>query len=352
MHREVRRVGILLFDRVTALDVAGPGDAFASAVQQGEESRAAATLESAYEVIMIGLTRRACTAESGLVFQPSVTAGDAPALDTLVIPGGSGLREKKTNDRVSAWIRERAPDVRRIASVCTGIYGLAPTGLLDGRCVTTHWRFAEDVAARFPGLRVRANELFVKDGPFYTSAGVTAGIDLSLSLIAEDLGSSAALGVARELVVYMQRAGGQDQFSEPLQFQSGAPERFADLLAYVAAHLNRDLSVDALARRMAVSPRQFARQCKEALGCSPAALVKKMRLDEAKARLLKRNTTVEAVAASVGFGSPDVFQRAFERRFGINPSAYRGRFKGSEPARRQPARPEPARREPGRTRDR
>lgn len=331
MHGNVRRVGIVLFDGMTALDVVGPSDAFASAALPKEEANGAPA--PAYQVIAIGLTRGRCTSESGLAFQPSATLADAPSLDTLIVPGGSGLRRKKVNERVSGWIRSRAGDLRRVASVCTGIYGLAPTGLLDGRCVTTHWRFAEDVAARFPRLYVRANELFVKDGPFYTSAGVTAGIDLSLSLIAEDLGASAALRVARELVVYMQRAGGQDQFSEPLQFQAGAPERFADLLAYVAAHLKRDLSVEALARRMAVSPRQLARQCRDALGCSPAALVKKMRLDEAKTRLLRRNTTVEAVAASVGFRSADVFQRAFERRFGINPSAYRGRFRRSEVAR-------------------
>jgi transcriptional regulator GlxA family with amidase domain len=316
MRTRSRRIGILIFDGMTALDVVGPADAFASA----------GSAAPAYEVVTIGLTRQRCVAESGLLVQPSHTIDDALALDTLLVPGGSGLRERRVNRRAANWIGERARHVRRIASVCTGIYGIAPTGLLDGRRVTTHWRFAEDVATRFPKLKVCANDLFIKDGAFYTSAGVTAGIDLSLSLIEEDLGSSAALAVARELVVYMRRDGGQAQFSEPLRFQSSAPDRFSNLAAYIAAHLDGDLSVDVLARKMAVSPRQLNRQCNDVLGCSPAELVQRIRLDEAKSRLLRRETTVSVVAESLGIRSADVFRRAFERRFGINPSAYRARF--------------------------
>ncbi|PYK08503.1 MAG: AraC family transcriptional regulator, partial [Verrucomicrobia bacterium] len=153
------------------------------------------------------------------------------------------------------WVRLHATRIRRIASVCTGVYGLAPTGLLDGREVTTHWRFAKDLSQRFPKLRVNANALFLKDGPFYTSAGITAGIDLSLALIEEDYGAAAALVVARDLVVYLKRPGGQEQYSEPLQFQSKSTDRFTDLAVWMQGHLHGDLSVEALAKRACLGSR-------------------------------------------------------------------------------------------------
>lgn len=324
MAADTRRVGILLYDGVTALDVVGPADAFSSALRPAKS--ALQRPAPAYEVLTIGLSGARAVAESGLVLEPTHAVDRVPALDTLIVPGGRGLREPAMNARASQWIRRRAGRTRRVVSVCTGIYALAASGLLDGRQVTTHWRFADDVAARFPALHVRPDELFVRDGRFYTSAGVTAGIDLSLSLIEQDLGGAAALGVARELVVYVRREGGQAQFSEPLRFQRDTPPRFSDLVAHVAAHLDHDLSVEALAARMAVSPRQLTRQCRESLGCSPGALVSRMRLDAAKSRLLRPHATVGQVAASVGFGSADVFRRAFERSFGVTPSAYRARF--------------------------
>lgn len=196
-----------------------------------------------YEVLTIGLTNKAFVAESGVVFKPHVTLHTAPALDTLIIPGGNGLRKAETNVKVVAWLKSLAGRIRRIASVCTGIYGLAPTGLLDGRLVTTHWRFTRDVAMRFPKLRVESNALFLRDGPFYTSAGITAGIDLSLALIEEDYGPQVALSVARELVVYLKRPGGQEQYSEPLQFQIQSTDRFADLAGWIPGHLSQNLSV-------------------------------------------------------------------------------------------------------------
>src|SRR6202011_3763539 len=165
-------------------------------------------------------------------------------LDTLIVPGGRGLRDAQTNVAIVKWLKAKAAQTRRIVSVCTGIYGLAPTGLLDGRRVTTHWRFAADVAAHFPKLKVDPNALFLKDGCFYTSAGITAGIDLSLALIEEDYGPSVALAVARELVVYLKRSGGQEQYSAPLQHQIRSADRFADLVGWITANLHKDLSVE------------------------------------------------------------------------------------------------------------
>jgi transcriptional regulator GlxA family with amidase domain len=317
-----RRIGILVFDGITALDLVGPADAFGSA-QQGSEGAP----KPAYEVVVLGISRRVCVAESGVKLTPDYRLQDAPALDTLIVPGGCGLRELATNEKVVRFIKQRARKVRRIAAVCTGIYGLAPTGLLDGRRVTTHWNFATDVARRFPKLRVANDELFIKDGRFYTAAGVTSGIDLSLSLIEEDLGPARALAVARELVVYMKRQGGQEQFSEPLRFQLATRDRLRDLSDFVTAHLSHDLSVPALAKHLGVSPRQLTRQCQRELGQAPAALVQRLRLDDARRRLLEPSATVDLVSSAVGFGSADVFRRAFEQRFGVNPSAYRERFR-------------------------
>jgi transcriptional regulator GlxA family with amidase domain len=319
-----KRIGFFVFDGITALDLVGPAEAFAVATAPVPAPGAAS--QPAYEVLTLGLSRRTCVSESGVALVPSCTLEDAPALDTLIIPGGSGLRRPRANLKVTRWLQQRTPGIRRVASVCTGIYGLAPSGLLDGLRVTTHWRFAADVAARFPELRVVPDELFIKCGRFYSAAGVTAGIDLALALIEEDLGASAALGAARELVVYLKREGGQTQFSEPLQFQSSARDRLGDLTATIAAHLRQDLRVEALARKSALSPRQLTRRCRENFGCSPAALVRRLRLDEARRRLHFPRSNVEVVAASVGFKSADAFRRAFEQQFGVNPSTYRSRF--------------------------
>ena len=320
-----RRIGFLGFDGITALDLVGPAEAFAAAAVGGGTGAP----HPGYEVTIIGVGTKQFVAESGLVFKAHKTLETAPILDTLILPGGSGLRTTETNKRVSDWIKSRAGRIRRIASVCTGIYGLAPTGLLDGRRVTTHWRFARDVAQRFPKLKMDSNALFLKDGHFYTSAGITAGIDLSLAVIEEDHGPSVALGVARELVMYLKRPGGQEQYSEPLQFQIESSDSFADLSAWLIGHLDHDLSVEALAARTNLCPRQFSRRFKRGFGTTPGTYVEDLRLNEARRRLSIPSTSIEAVASSVGFRSSDAFRRAFERRFDITPSSYRHRFAAS-----------------------
>lgn len=317
-----RRIGIIGFDRVTALDLVGPSDAFAAAFADDANHGH----QPCYEIVILGLLRRSFVAESGIIFARHHTLQSAPAIDTLIIPGGSGLRERQTNDRICAWVKRNAPEIRRIASVCTGIYGLASTGLLDGRRVTTHWRFAEDVANRFPALRLDRNALFIKDGAFYTSAGITAGIDLALALIEEDCGTQVALTVARELVVYFKRPGGQEQYSEPLQFQLRSSDRLADLIPWIGSHLRQDLSVEILAARANLCVRHFSRRFRRAFGSPPAEFVQNVRLDEARRRLSSHVSTIQEIADSVGFAGADSFRRAFELRFGISPSAYRGRF--------------------------
>ena len=317
-----RLIGFLGYDGVTALDLVGPLEAFSSACRNS----------AGYQTTVIGLSARPFVAESGVVFKPACTLRTAPRLDTLVVPGGAGLRDAAVARKILPWIVTRAATTRRIASVCTGIYGLAPAGLLDGLTVTTHWRFAQDVIERFPRLVVDPNAIFVKSGKFYTSAGITAGIDLALALIEEDCGPQIALDTARELVVYLKRPGGQEQFSEPLRFQTASKDAFGDLPAWIAAHLSEDLSVEALADRACVCPRHFSRRFKTAFGSPPAAFVESLRLSEARRRLAESTGSIASIASSVGFSSDDAFRRAFERHFDISPTAYRSRFAFCETA--------------------
>ena len=323
MSKGTKRIGVLGFNGVNAVDVVGPIEVFASA---GRADFTRGDSRGLYRTHLIGLTDEPFTAESGVRFLPDCRLSEAPALDTLIVPGGWGLREPSTNAAVSTWLRSRAPRIRRVACVCTGVYGLAPTGLLNRRRVTTHWRFAEDLGKRFPQLTVDANALFVKDGRFYTSGGITAGIDLALALVEEDLGPRVALTVARELVVFLKRPGGQEQFSEALRFQVHSADRFADLIAWISAHLGRDLSVPVLADRARLSPRHFSRRFHETFGCTPAQFVDNLRLTEARERLTTPGRTIDSVAASVGFASADVFRRRFRKRFGVAPKNYRERF--------------------------
>lgn len=321
--RPVRRIGFLLFDGMMALDLVGPMEAFA--IANTEHSRANG--HPCYELIVIGLRRGDATTVSGLLMKPHVALADCPPLDTLVIPGGEGLRESAgTTALATRWIKQRAPTTRRIASVCTGIYGLAPTGLIDGRRVTTHWRYAGKLAQRFPALRIETDAIHIKDGKFYTSAGITAGIDLALALIEEDLGHAAALQVARELVVYMKRDGGQGQYSEPLQQQTVTTDCIGELAAYIDAHLAGDLTVESLAARHHLSPRQFSRRFRDAFHVTPATYVRAVRLDRAKQLLGAARCNVSRLADMVGFASDDAFRRAFELRFGVAPRDYRRRF--------------------------
>lgn len=315
----VKRIGFVAYEDMTALDLAGPLEVFHTA-------NGCAAGERVYDFVVLTATGDAVAAESGLKIQAHASLARAPHLDTIFVPGGKGLRDPAICAPISAWLLSRARTTRRLASVCTGIYAFGATGLLDGRRATTHWRFAADVAERFPDIRIDTDAIFLRDGAFYSSAGVTAGIDLALALVEEDYGSQLAMAVARDLVVYLKRTGGQMQFSEPLQFQTRSGDRFADLAAWIVRNLRKDLSVEALASRTGLGARHFSRRFKSTFGLAPAGYVEKLRLDEARRRLPSRRQTVESVAWSVGYASADAFRRAFERQFGIAPSVYRKRF--------------------------
>jgi transcriptional regulator GlxA family with amidase domain len=312
------RIGLIGFDGVQTLDLAGPLDAFASANQQSPGS---------YITMILSVDGRCFASEAGLQIDPNSAIAEADLLDTLIVAGGEGLRRPGRAEQVAEAILVCAPTLRRIVSVCTGIYGLASTGLLDGRRATTHWSHARDVAARFPDIRLEPDAIFIKDGRFYTSAGITAAIDLSLALIEEDYGADLAIAVARDLVVYLKRSGGQRQFSEPLRLQAKAGDVFSELAGWMLSNLAGDLSVEALASKAALSPRQFSRTFKASFGLTPAAYVEMLRLDGARQQLSMTSVSLKQIAGSFGYHSDDSFCRAFERRFGVPPSEYRRRFK-------------------------
>jgi transcriptional regulator GlxA family with amidase domain len=307
-----KRIGLIGFEAVTASHLTAAADAFtAASLDTGYGTRVAC-----YEVVIIGLSSKPFRAESGIIFSPQETLETAPELDTIIIPGGTGIRQNGVANAISEWVMRRSTDIRRIATICTGLYGLAPTGLLDGREVTTHWRFAGDLSRRFPLLRVNHKRQLLHDGQFYTSTGLTAGVDLSLLLIEEDYGPQVALSVRQELVTYLTPRPAE---SAPAP---ATANRFADVAAWVISNLHADLSVEALSRRACMCPRHFTRAFKSVFGVSPAVFVENLRLNEACRRLSTRRSTVHSVGASVGFTNAAAFHRAFERRFGRKPHTY------------------------------
>ncbi|HET6805014.1 MAG TPA: GlxA family transcriptional regulator [Frateuria sp.] len=312
-------VGLLAYDGMQALDLAGPLDVFGAA-------NALAPGAPPYALCTIGLHPGAAHAENGLAVLPTHTLEDALPLDTLLIPGGTGSRVVDADARLQHWLCERATRTRRIVSVCTGLYVLAASGLLHGRRVTTHWRFADDIARRYPGLRVEADRLFLRDGPFATSGGLTAGLDLALALIEEDLGAPAALEVARHLVMYVKRPGNQAQFSAPLAAQVQGNGRMGSLVEWMLAHLHGELTVERLADQAAMSTRHFRRTFVAVFGMTPARFVERLRLEQACLRLTGSRASIERIAAGVGFRSSDAFRRAFRARYGATPQQYRERF--------------------------
>lgn len=317
-------IGIVIFDQVASADVMGPADAFSqpSLSINRRESRC-------YEVITIGINNHLCATESGIILKPQLDIRQAPQLDTLIIPGGAGIHDPKVNKRLVRWLRRRAMGTRRIAGLGSGVYALAATGLLHAREVVTHWSIATDLSSRFPRLRVNSAKLFTHDESFYTCAGAAASVDLALALIEEDCGRKIALRVAREFVVPLKRSAGEEQYSESLKFQIQSCDRFADLPAWIVSHLNEDLSVDALAERACMSRRNFTRLFHNTFGKSPAQFVAEARIIEARRRVLVPRTNLATVAVSVGFKSPDVFSKTFERHVGVRPRTYRALCKAS-----------------------
>jgi transcriptional regulator GlxA family with amidase domain len=313
-----RTVVIIGYDGCTALDLTAAAETFHTAAYLSDPK--------AYHAITASVDGKAFSVGSGLRVVPDFSLDSIAAIDTLILPGGAGLRDPAIGTPIADWIGANEPRIRRIASVCTGLFGLAATGLLNGRRAATHWRFVDRFKALYPAIHMDADAIFVRDGKYYTSAGVTAGIDLALALIEEDLGRATALAVAREMVVYVKRPGGQQQFSDQLRFQTASAPKLRELIAFVHGHLEQDLGVERLAEEARLSPRHFARLFRQSMGMPPGEFVERARLSEAVARLTKTEVPIETISASVGYRSADAFSRAFRRQFGIAPSDYRDRF--------------------------
>jgi transcriptional regulator GlxA family with amidase domain len=263
-------------------------------------------------------------------------------VDTLLVPGGRGVHEACRDERLVDWVRDTAARARRVTSVCTGAFLLARAGLLDGRRATTHWASCAELARRHPEVEVDADPIFVRDGNVTTSAGVSAGMDLALALVEEDLGRELALEAARWLVVFLRRPGGQAQFSAQLAAQMAEREPLRELQAWLPDHLDEDLSVPALARRACMSERHFARAFRDETGMTPAAYVEAARVERARIALETGDLPVATIAAQTGFGTVETMRRAFRRRVGVSPADYRSRFRSEPPLGRESRRREAA----------
>jgi transcriptional regulator GlxA family with amidase domain len=307
---------------VQSLDVTGPLEVFNAASRWSAERDAA----PGYAITTASLDGAPVRTTSGLGLLPDTdlaSAADAP--DLMVVPGGAGARRRDPD--LVGWLRRNAPSARRLASVCTGAFLLAEAGLLTGRTVTTHWERCDDLAAQYPDITVDPDPIFIKQGNLATSAGVTAGIDLALALVEDDLGRDAALAVARQLVVFLRRPGSQSQFSAQLSAQVAERQPLRDVQQWIAEHPAADLSVETLAERASLSPRQFARAFAAETGLPPGRYVDLARLEAARRHLEDTGAGVEQAARACGYGTPEAMRRAFVRALGVSPAEYRRRFR-------------------------
>jgi transcriptional regulator GlxA family with amidase domain len=331
----MRTVLITLFDGVQSLDVTGPLEVFVGA----NSWRSRHYGSPCYDIRSASLGGDPVRTSSGLRLAPDGDLREAAAPHLLIVPGGEGAR--RADPELVEWLRAYGRDAKRLVSVCTGAFLLAEAGLLDGRRVTTHWAYCATLAARFPRLSVDPDPIFVRDGNVVTSAGVTAGIDLALALVEEDLGRDAALEIARHLVVFLRRPGNQAQFSAQLAAQLANREPLRDVQRWIADHPAADLSVETLASRARLSPRQFARAFAAEVGMPPGRYVDRVRLELARHRMEDTADGVQQTARFCGYGTPEAMRRAFIRALGVGPDEYRRRFRpASYPSSAPPATPE------------
>jgi transcriptional regulator GlxA family with amidase domain len=326
-----RRVLILGAAPAQSLDLIGP----AEIMSQASRLQGAGLYEIELAVVPAEAQPDGPTTSSGVVLAPgrslAALVADPRPLDTLIIAGGKGARQRAEEPELRSAVSRLAQRARRVASVCTGAFVLAAAGLLDGRRAVTHWRWCETLAELYPFVRVETAPIYVRDGNLWTSAGVTAGMDLALALVEEDHGHAIALAIARELVMFLRRPGGQCQFSVTLAAQTAPGSAqitvMRDLVAWMADNLHRPLTVEDLASRTRFSPRQFARVFARELGVPPGLMVDRLRVEAARRHLEEAQHSLAAIAASCGFGTEETMRRAFLRHLGTPPGAYRERFR-------------------------
>ncbi|MHB1537874.1 MAG: GlxA family transcriptional regulator [Solirubrobacteraceae bacterium] len=319
MHGASSRVVLVAFDGAQVLDITGPSEVFAIAER---------IVRGSYAVEVVSVDGAEIRTSGGVrLLADRSTLRSRGRIDTLIVAGGLGVRAALDDGRLIGWLRVAAARSRRVASVCTGAFLLAEAGLLDGRRACTHWAACAALAERYPKVEVEADPIYISDGGVWTSAGISAGIDLALALVEDDLGTDVALEVARMLVLFLHRPGGQAQFSSSLAVQTARSEPLRELQAWIADHLAADLSVTALAGRVFMSQRHFARVFAEQIGVTPARYVQSLRVERAKLLLQSGDRTPGEIAAACGFGTVETMRRAFVRATRVNPGVYRERFR-------------------------
>jgi transcriptional regulator GlxA family with amidase domain len=319
-----RKIAILVYPGVQSLDVTGPQEVFV-----GAHSLLHATDSSdhGYEVRVISRDGVPLRCSSGLEIVPDGDFSHAPTrLDTLIVAGGYGSREASFDRATLDWIAQASVRARRTASVCTGAFLLAAAGLLNGRRATTHWGAASELARLYPSVHVDPEPIFLRDGPVWTSAGVTAGMDLALALVEEDLSRDLALTIARHLVLFLRRPGNQSQFSATLASQEPLREPLREARRHILENISGDLSVETLAQLAHMSPRHFARSFRAETGVTPARYVESVRVEAARRALEDTPAPVASIASACGFGTPETMRRSFLRALGVAPAEYRRRF--------------------------
>ena len=322
-----RIVEVLAYPSVQLLDVTGPLQVFATANDQVTQAGGVAP----YDIRVVakggktGEGANGVTASAGLGIATRPLPRMGAAVDTLLVAGGPGVEAATADPELVEWVRQRAKQARRVASVCTGAFLLAASGVLDGRRAATHWSVCKEFARRYPAVKVEPDPIFVRDGSVWTSAGVTAGIDLALALVEQDLGRTVALAVARYLVVFLKRPGGQAQFSEALSLQS-AEDEFGALHDWIGKHLADDISLPLLADQAGMSERSFSRHYAEATGQTPARAVERLRVEAARRLLSETRLPVKRISQRCGFGSEETMRRSFLRALAATPQDYRSRF--------------------------
>jgi transcriptional regulator GlxA family with amidase domain len=323
-----RHIGILAYPGVALLDAVGPLEVFAAAnIVLAERSPPCA---KAYHVEIWSERVGAIDGSCGVSLNAtrSIAAAAPFELDTLIVAGSPGTGNLISKPCVD-WLREATGGIRRVGGICTGVFLLAEAGLLDGCRAVTHWAFCDELARRYPAIRVEPDPIFLRDGRFYTTAGMTAGMDLALALVQDDLGRDVALATAQLLVVFLKRPGGQSQFSAHLAAQLDGNGPIAELQRWILDHLDTDLTIEALAERVHMSPRNFVRNFEREADTPPGVFVERARLDAARRALEDGEDQLETIAQRCGFTSAEILRRLFQRRLGVSPTAYRKRFRSA-----------------------
>lgn len=314
-------IGIIIFPCAQSLDITGPHEVFSSA--QIFQAKGQSSLQ--YRVFLIAKDLNPVKMSSGLTLVPDYTFANCPSsLDTLIVPGSETVHEALADLDILNFIKSKHKNVRRLVSICTGAFFLAKLGLLDGKNVTTHWAYCSEMKSTFPQLCIDPDSLYIKQDHIYTSAGVTSGMDLSLALVEEDSGKNIAMSVARKLVIFYKRPGGQKQFSEFILSQSHS--NFCELIDWILDNLSANISVETLAQHENMSARNFSRKFKQEFNKTPAKFIENLRLQQARVLLENEALALKSIARACGFKSEEKMRRAFQRELNITPNDYRTHF--------------------------